>query len=223
VTGPLLMLAARTYAAAGDEKGTEDLLRRAVQTDPGLLQAYAALGQLYVKQKRIDGARAEFENLAKRDPKPAGALTMLGTIEQMQGNGAAAKTHYERALEADPDAAVAANNLAWMYATQGGNLDVALQLAQTAKRRLPDNADVNDTLGYIYYKKDLQPQAIAAFKASLEKDAKSAVYHSHLGLAYAKAGDVSNARQHLTTAFKLQANFDGAAEAKKVLESLPAQ
>ncbi len=221
VTGPLLMLAARTYAAAGDEKGTEELLRRAVQTDPGLLQAYAALGQLYVKQKRLDVARTEFETLAKRDPKPAGALTMLGTLEQMQGNGTAAKAHYERALEADPEAAVAANNLAWMYATQGGNLDVALQLAQTAKRRLPDHADVNDTLGYVYYKKDLSSQAIAAFKASLTKEPNSAVYHSHIGLAYAKAGDVANARQHLSTAFKLQPTFEGAAEAKKVLDSLP--
>jgi tetratricopeptide (TPR) repeat protein len=220
-TGPLLMLAARTYAAGGDEKGAEGFLRRAVQTDPGLLSAYAALGQLYVRQGKLDGARAEFEALAKRASQPAGALTMLGTIEQMQGNSAGARATYERALEADPEAAVAANNLAWLYATEGGNLDVALQLAQTAKRRLPDNADVNDTLGYIYYKKDLHALAIPAFKASLARDAKSPVYHSHLGLAYAKSGDVENARQHLSNALRLKADFDGAQEAKRVLESLP--
>ena len=220
-SGPLLMLAARTYAVGGDDKGAEDFLRRAVQTDPGLLPAYAALGQLYVRQGKLDGARAEFESLAKRASKPAGALTMLGTIEQMQGNSAAARGTYERALEADPEAAVAANNLAWLYATEGGNLDVALQLAQTAKRRLPDNADVNDTLGYVYYKKNLHALAIPAFKASLAKDAKSPVYHSHLGLAYAKSGDVENARQHLTNALRLKSDFDGAQEAKKVLESLP--
>lgn len=221
VTGSLLMMAARTYLVGGDEKGAEDFLRRAVQTDPGLLPAYGALGQLYVRQGKLDGARAEFEALSKRASRPAGALTMLGTIEQMQGNTAAARATYERALQADPEAAVAANNLAWLYATQGGNLDVALQLAQTAKRRLPDNADVNDTLGYIYYKKDLHALAIPAFKASLAKDAKSPVYHSHLGLAYAKSGDVENARQHLTSALRLKGDFDGAQEAKRVLESLP--
>ena len=220
-TGQLLMLAARVYAAGGDQKGAEDLLRRTVQTDPGQLQAYAALGQMYVRQGKLDVARAEFENLAKRDPKPVGALTMIGTIQQMQGQPDAARATYEKAVEIDPDAAVAANNLAWLYATQGGNLDVALQLAQGAKRRLPDNPDVNDTLGYIYYKKDLHSLAIPALKASLAKNANSPLYHSHLGLAYAKAGDVENARQHLSSALKLKPDFDGAQEARRVLEGLP--
>ncbi|MGB2716421.1 MAG: tetratricopeptide repeat protein [Vicinamibacterales bacterium] len=220
-TGPLLMMAARVYAASGDQKGAEELLRRTVQTDPGQLQAYAALGQLYVRQGKLDVARAEFENLAKRDPKPVGALTMIGTIQQMQGQPDAARASYEKAVELDPDAAVAANNLAWIYATQGGNLDVALQLAQSAKRKLPDNPDVNDTLGYIYYKKDLHSLAIPALKASLAKNANSPIYHSHLGLAYAKAGDVENARQHLSSALKLQPDFEGAQEARRVLEGLP--
>jgi tetratricopeptide (TPR) repeat protein len=148
---------------------------------------------------------------------------MIGTIQQMQGQPAAARATYEKAVELDPDAAVAANNLAWLYATQGGNLDVALQLAQTAKRKLPDNPDVNDTLGYIYYKKDLHSLAIPALKASLAKDANSPLYHSHLGLAYAKSGDVESARQHLTSALRLKADFEGAQEARKVLETLPAR
>jgi tetratricopeptide (TPR) repeat protein len=222
-SGPLLMLAARVYAAGGDQKGAEDLLRRTLQTDPGQLSAYAALGQLYVRQGKLDVAKAEFENLAKRDPKPVGALTMIGTIQQMQGQPDAARATYEKAVELDPDAAVAANNLAWLYATKGGNLDVALQLAQTAKRKLPDNPDVNDTLGYIYYKKDLHSLAIPALKASLAKDANSPLYHSHLGLAYAKAGDVENARQHLTSALKLKPDFEGVQEVRKVLETLPAR
>jgi tetratricopeptide (TPR) repeat protein len=220
-SAPLLMLAARVYAAGGDLQGAENLLRKTVQTDPGQLQAYAALGQLYVRQGKLDVARAEFENMAKRDPKPVGALTMIGTIQQMQGQPDAARATYEKAVELDPDAAVAANNLAWIYATTGGNLDVALQLAQSAKRKLPDNPDVNDTLGYIYYKKDLHSLAIPALKASVAKDAKSPVYHSHLGLAYAKAGDVENAREHLSSALKLKPDFDGAQEARRVLESLP--
>ena len=48
---------------------------------------------------------------------------------------------------------MAANNLAFLYADEGGNLDLALQLAQTAKQHLPNSAEVDDTLGWVYYKK----------------------------------------------------------------------
>jgi Flp pilus assembly protein TadD len=63
---------------------------------------------------------------------------MLGTILDLQGKTQEAKARYNRALQIDPRAAVAANNAAWIDATStGGNLDLALQLAQTAKAQLP--------------------------------------------------------------------------------------
>jgi putative PEP-CTERM system TPR-repeat lipoprotein len=217
---PLLMLAAQTYSATGDVKGSEELLRRVLTKDPAHLAAYGALGQLYLRQGKLNEARAELEELAKRNPEPIGALTMIGTILQTQGNTSGAREYYERVLQIDPEAAVASNNLAWMHANSGGNLDVALNLAQTAKRRLPDSADVNDTLGFIYYKKDLPTMAIPLLKASVDKNPRNPSYHSHLGLAYAKAGEIENARQHLTSALKLKPDFEGAADAKRVLESL---
>ena len=71
------------------------------------------------------------------------AETMLGTILLRQNKAGEARKHFERALQINPRAAVAANNLAWDYANSGGNLDTALQLAQTAKAELPDNASVD--------------------------------------------------------------------------------
>ena len=123
-------------------------------------------------------------------------------------------------LEIDPRAAVAANNLAWIYAQDGGNLDIALQLAQTAKSQLPDQPEFNDTLGWIYYKKDLATLAIPPLQQSVEKDPKNPVYHYHLGLAYAKSGDKGKAKSSLEQALKLKPDFEGAAEARKVLASL---
>jgi tetratricopeptide (TPR) repeat protein len=63
---------------------------------------------------------------------------MLGMILQVSQKLDQAQAHYERALNIDPMAAVAANNLAWIYTETGGSLDTALQLAQTAKLHLPD-------------------------------------------------------------------------------------
>ena len=131
-----------------------------------------------------------------------------------------AKAKYEKVIALDSRAPVAANNLAWIYAETGGNLDIALQLAQTAKGQLPERPEVNDTLGWLYYKKGLSTLAVPPLKESVKSDPKNPIYQYHLGLAYAKNGDTANARQALTQALALKADFEGAADAKRVLASL---
>jgi tetratricopeptide (TPR) repeat protein len=219
-TAPLLMLAARTYAGTGDVQTAEQYLRRVLQKDPTYLQAYGALGQLYLKQRRLDAALTEFDALAERDPKPVAALTLAGIILDAQGKTSEARARFERVLQIDSNAPVAANNLAWLMAEAGDNLDVALQLAQTAQRGLPESPEVTDTLGVIYYKKGLFALAIPPLKASVAKNPANPFYQFHLGLAYAKSGDTTNARQALERALALKSDFKGADEARSVLESL---
>jgi tetratricopeptide (TPR) repeat protein len=219
----LLMLAARTFAAAGDARGAEQLLRRIIEKDARFLAAYSALGQLYLQQGRLDQALQEFESLAAKDPKPVAALTLAGIILQAQGRTADARARFERVLQVDSNAPVAANNLAWMIAESGGNLDVALQLAQTAHRGLPDSPEVSNTLGFVYYKKSLYTMAIPPLKASVDKDPTNPAYQLHLGLAYAKSGNSAAAREYLQRALTLKADIEGAAEAREVLATLKAQ
>ena len=71
---------------------------------------------------------------------------MVGLLLQSQAPLEAEK-HYLRALQLNPRAAVASANLAWLYAEQDSNLDVALQLAQTAKEQLPENPDYDMSAG----------------------------------------------------------------------------
>ena len=215
----LLMLGARTYMAAGDQAEAEKLYRRVLAADASHLPAYAALAQLYLTQRRLDEALAEFDSLAGRDRNPVAALTASGMILETQGKKEDARRRYERALAADPSAAVAANNLAWMQAESGENLDVALQLAQTAYSKLPENADVSDTLGFVYYKKGLYPQAVKMLRASVEKEPTQPLFHYHLGLALSKSGDSEGAVKHLSKALELP-NFSEAADARAVLATL---
>jgi tetratricopeptide (TPR) repeat protein len=182
--------------------------------------AYEALGQLYIAQGKLDAALTEFDAVAQRSPKSIAALTMAGIIVQTKGDIAGARSRFERVLQIDPEAAVAANNLAWIYAENEGNLDVALNLAQTAQRRLPEVAAVNDTLGFIYYKKNLASLAIAALKVAAEKDPNSAQVQYHLGLTYAGAGDAPQARHSLTRALTLKLDADEAQRAGELLKSL---
>ena len=102
----------------------------------------------------------------------------------------------------------------------GENPDIALQFAQAAKAKLPTRPEVNDTLGWIYYKKNMTSQAITALREATDRAPKNATFHYHLGMAYAKAGDKVKARAALETALKLQSDFPGADEARSTLASL---
>jgi tetratricopeptide (TPR) repeat protein len=216
----LLMLAARVYSALRDWAAAERSLRYLIALDVTNLQAYGMLGAFYASQQRLDEARAEFEELAKRSPNTVGPPTLIGMIFQLQNKPDQARLWYEKALQIDQKAPVAANNLAWLSAESGGNLDVALQLAQTAKAQLSDRPEVDDTLGWIYYKKGLTTLAIGALQQSVEKDPKNPTYHYHLGLAYLKNGDKDKARQSLELALSLNPAFAGSSDAQKALASI---
>lgn len=217
---PLMSIAARTYAVARQPEKTEKALRSVLQLDPDNLGAYLLLGRTYASQRRLDEALVEFDAAAKRNPNHVGAATMAAMIVQLQNKEPEAQKRYEAIVAASQHAPVAANNLAWIYAERGGNLDVALQLAQSAKSQLPDVAEVNDTLGWIYYKRDLPLMAIPFLEESALKDPKNAMYHLHLGLTYAKAGQKDKARAALESALKLQPNLPEAAEARRLLTTM---
>ena len=93
---------------------------------------------------------------------------------------------------------------------------MALQLAQTAKQELPDVTGVTDTLGWVYYKKKLSAQAIAAFEEITRAEPQNAIYYYHLGLAHTQAGDSVRARRALEETLKLQPNSAEATDARKV-------
>jgi tetratricopeptide (TPR) repeat protein len=191
-----------------------------LQVQPSNLLAYSAIGQIFYSQGRLEEARLEFEQVAKRDPKATGARTLIGILYELQDRKAEAQKEYERTLELDPKAAVASNNLAWLYAEQNANLDMALQLAQTAKSQLPENAEVDDTLGWVYFKKGLAPLAVASFQQSVTRAPQNPTYLYHLGLAHLKNGDKAKAKESLEKALSLKGDFKEAADARKALATI---
>lgn len=216
----VLVLAARTWASTGASAKAEEFLRRAIDADASNFEAYLFLGQLYASQGKPDQALAEYDKLAARQPANVGPATMAGLILQDQGKEEEARRRFEAIVEKDPGAVVASNNLAWIYASRGEQLNRALQLAQAAKAGRPDDPTVNDTLAFVYIKKQLPSLAIPLLRQAVEKRPDEPVFHYHLGLAYSQAGDKGAARQALQQALKLKANFDGAENARKLLRSI---
>jgi tetratricopeptide (TPR) repeat protein len=216
----LLAIAGQVYESAGQAAKAEAALRKTVTIDPSFTTGYALLAGFYLKQHQLLEARAEFETLVKRDPRAVGPRTFVGVVLEAEGKREEAKRWYQDTVAALPNTPVAANNLAFMYAEEGTNLDTALQLASSAKQQMPNSASVDDTLGWVYYKKNLPTLAIPAFHDSLKRRPDSADVLYHLGVTYVKVGDNTKAREALERALKINPTFGAAADARRALASL---
>jgi Flp pilus assembly protein TadD len=216
----VLLLAARTYGLTGHASKMETVLRQAIEADPARLDAYGQLGQLYVRQHRLAEATERFRDVLKYNPKSVSASTMVAMLLEQQGQQGEAEKEYRRLLGQEPRAAVAANNLAWIEVANSRSLDEALQLAQTAHQQLPDEPHVSDTLGWVYYRKDMASTAVPYLEASVQKLPNDPSSEYHLGMAYVQTGEWDKARRALKHAFALKPDFDGAVEAKKALTTI---
>jgi tetratricopeptide (TPR) repeat protein len=86
--------------------------------------------------------------------------------------------------------------------------DKALQHALTEYNRRPNNIDVNETVAWVYYKKDEIQKAIPYINAALKTGSANPSLLCHAGLIYAKASDKIRAKQLLETALKNNPNID---------------
>ena len=216
------LLAARTYTSIKEPEAAEKMLRATIEMDPSLVTPYDMLGRLYMSQGKLDQALSQFETLAQKQSRPVDALTMTGMILRQQGKNDLARARYEQALGLDPNAATAANNLAWMLTESGEDLDRAVDLAKIATAASPDAPAVMDTLGWAWLKKREARLAIPLFQRCVELEPSNGWYHYHLGLAYDQAGDSDRARASLQRAFRAGTNAATAAEISKLLSRIDA-
>ena len=101
------------------------------------------------------------------------------------------------------------------WQSKEANLDVALSYAQTAREQKPDDPNIADTLGWIYYKKNAYLLAVNLLKEAADKLPNEPVVQFHYGMAQYKNGNAAGARTALQTSLKLSKDFTGSEEAQK--------
>ncbi len=208
-----------------DLGGAEEALRKSVELNKNNVDAVIKLGQVQAANGKVDQAIATYQRSLQLNPREVKFHILLGELYESREDWTDAAEAYRRALVIKPENPVASGNLAYVMMQSGQNSDLALSLAQTARRGLPYSPTVVDTLGWIYYQKGVYPLAINCFEEAqkLERESKSPddprVYY-HLGMAYEKTGRTALARQELQMALKINPNSADAADAKKEIAQL---
>jgi Flp pilus assembly protein TadD len=171
-------------------------------------------------QGNIESAIGKWKEWTNNHPNDARANSILGALAEAQGESLSAMDYYKKALQIQPDQPVAANNLAYLMMESGQNIDVALSLAQTAHRGMPNSPNTADTLAWAYYYKGTYESARDLLVDALKTSPDNASIQYHLGMTYGKLGDKADAILHLKKAAALAPNTQTEKDANKALNSL---
>ncbi|MBI5084202.1 MAG: tetratricopeptide repeat protein [Acidobacteria bacterium] len=195
----------------------EPIFRQMIQDDPKNFEYYMKLGEILRRGNQIQAALEMLKKGQQLAPAHAGANLQLAMTLDMAGMRRESVPLYENVIRAEPENPIALNNLAFMYAEEGRDLDQALTYAQKAKQRVPSSDDISDTLGWVYYKKALSDNAISIFKDLATRQPKNPTYHYHLGAALLQKGNKPAARQSLQTALGLKPAKDEESKIRELL------
>jgi tetratricopeptide (TPR) repeat protein len=118
--------------------------------------------------------------LVKNAPSDTTALSLAGYAFEKAGKIDEAITMNERVVSMDPQNLNASNSLAYLLAVNGRDLDRALTLAKKALDSNNESAAYNDTIGFIYFKKNQNEAAKRHLKKAFELDPASEEIRNHL-------------------------------------------
>jgi tetratricopeptide (TPR) repeat protein len=184
--------------------------QQALQVNPRHMESQLALVQLDIADSNLEAASRTLEKLNAQ----GGNLTVslwLGNLYLIKGEHKEAIRHYRMVLELDPNQVSALNNLAWLLAEEGIQIDQALGLAQKAAELAPDNAAVQNTLGRIFYQKGLYTMAVRYLERAITSGT-NAKREFYLGAAYLKSGNRAKGEVRLQAVVQ---KYPGTWEAKQ--------
>jgi tetratricopeptide (TPR) repeat protein len=195
----------------------EAAFEKATELDPNNVTAFMFLASVQASRGSIDQAIAGYQRGIQQNPHDVRLYVALGELEESQGEWQQAENAYQQALQVNSNYALAANNLAYLMLEHGGDVNVAVSLAQTARRGLPDLPNSADTLGWAYYKQGVYNSAIDMLQAAEKANPKDATYHYHLGMAYLKSNNTEMADKEFQSTLQLDPHFSQADEIQKLL------
>lgn len=179
-----------------------DNFKEILKTTTNSTDVWLRLGALQRQLGQYDAALASFEQAGNASPRNPGPILNQAMLLEALGKQRQAIDAYNKVLGVDPQNALAMNNLAFLNAETGTNLDQAMTYAERAKKQYPDNADITDTLGYVYYQKNLNNEALRIFRQIVQDHPQNPTFHFHLAMALLKEGDKDGARLEAQKALK---------------------
>jgi tetratricopeptide (TPR) repeat protein len=154
----LMELTGRLFAAHGWTRDAIRCLRRACETDPERGSAAEAMAKLLARHGQMVAAADSATRVREF------STLLAGVKAERKHDLTAAVRNYEAAVHGGDNSGISANNLAWIYARQGRELERALALAKHACELAPEDPAVLDTLGVVHLARREYSNAVAVLE-----------------------------------------------------------
>jgi len=194
----------------------EHLERRPDDTAATLL-----LARLYGRLNRVRDTIELLTDLLEKEPDNTQAHLVIGTAYLVRKQYDDAVRHYEAVLKDAPSNITAANNLAYILAEYKDMPREAERVLLPALQRFPASASAQDTWGWIQYKLGRLAEARAALDESLRLEPDEPLTNYHAAVVCNRLGEKARARELLQRALTLDAGFEHADHARRLLDDLP--
>jgi tetratricopeptide (TPR) repeat protein len=131
------------------------------------------LGELLMKFGRNDAAIKVFEDLLRRQPDNEELVKIvrpkLSVIYVNMGNFTKGEAELELLLQRNPDEAGPNNDLGYLYAEQGKNLEKAESMIRKALQEEPENYAYLDSMGWVLFKQGKVKEALEQMSKAAER------------------------------------------------------
>jgi len=183
-SSPFYLMLGQVFYGLPDLDKAQSALEKAVELDRNNVPAFLLLADVQAARGSLDQALASSQRAVQQNPRDVRAYAVLGVLEEKAGDWQKAEEAYQKAMQIDPAYGLGANNLAFLLLEHGGNVDLALSLAQTARNSMPDSPSTADTLAWAYIRKGVYGSAIDLLEKALTQQPNNPMFHYHIGLAY---------------------------------------
>jgi len=118
-------------------------------------------------QEAVEAGVGLVQDLLRENPNNLTAIYSMAMLLHHSGKRLQAVPWYEKTIRLNPGQVIAVNNLAWILATEKGELAQALKLAEEGVRQAPAYVDLIDTRGYVLMRMGRYEQAAGEFEKCL--------------------------------------------------------
>jgi tetratricopeptide (TPR) repeat protein len=215
-------LLAQLYFGRKEYAEAEKHSRDAIKANPGWNLPYMTLANMHVARNELAAAEEVYQQGLKTASGDVELMLHLAQFHERTGNFTKAASTYELVLQQNQSLDIAANNLASLLTDRLGDPE-SLKKAKTLAERFESSRQpaFRDTLGWVYYKTGEVDKAVTVLKDVVKQAPNVSIFRYHLGMAYHKQGNLSEAKIQLAKAIESKSDFTGKDEARKTLQQIP--
>ncbi|MBW2726998.1 MAG: tetratricopeptide repeat protein, partial [Deltaproteobacteria bacterium] len=166
---------------------------RALDIDPTFAPALEMKAFFALRAGDEVTALAALDAATEAAPADSNYPYSAASLARKMGDVTGAIARLEETLARQPLLGPAANDLAWILATDRLDLERALRLAQIAALQ-DHSSDTLTTLGWVRHQRGEYDDAIRIYRTALETDANLPTVRYRLGLSLSEAGHTSEAQ-----------------------------